>query len=218
MCYGRNRKHPKYDSYHITYRHHRNKTQTHYNETQKHAITRTTGYCYSNTVSQKQVHLFCSSTMTKSFQWNPSYFISRSTFTLIMLGRWCQVLLPSHFISPVITPEQANPRWCLYLKRTVREKSCTVWGLHHRSLHQHLSALLSTLKAFQVTFQLTYPHIFMTTGLLWVPCTMRYGWVLLVCFLYFTIAISNLNLPGNWIDLCATILFSLFFFKRDGAK
>lgn len=64
-------------------------------------------------MSQKQVHLFCSSTTTKSFQWNPNYFISGSTFTLIISDRWCQVFLLSHFISPVITPEQANPRRCL---------------------------------------------------------------------------------------------------------
>lgn len=68
------------------------------------------------------------------FPMNPNYCISRSTSTPILLDRQCQILLLSPFLSPVITPEQANPCWCLYLKRMFREQSSTLWGLHHHSL------------------------------------------------------------------------------------
>lgn len=126
----------------------------------------------------------------------PNYHISRPTSTPILLDRQCQILLPSPFLSPVITPGKANPCRCLYLKRMCRERSSMLWGLHHHSLTT-LSAPLSFTCYFPAH---PIPH-FCHDLFPRVPCPLRYGWNLLLCFLYFTIASDNLILPTNSIGL-----------------
>lgn len=78
-------------------------------------------------------------------------------------------------------------------------------------------------RLFRLLFSLHNPTFLPRLVFTILPCTMRYIWVLLVCFLHFTIANCNLNLPANLIGLYATtvnikfhgiFLFNLLFFPE----
>lgn len=137
----------------------------------------------------------------------PTYCITRHTSTPVPSDRHCQILLLSPFISPVITPEQANPCWCLYLKRMHREKSS--WGLHHCSSTVPIPQSSPPQECWQLFRLLCSSHN--PTYLPWLvftrlPSKTRYGWVLFVCFLHFTVANCNFNSPANLINLYATTM------------
>lgn len=109
----------------------------------------------------------------------------------------------------------------------VQRKVIHAWGLHHRSLtvltpflpsqYSQLFRLLSS--SHNPTF---LPWLVFTR----LPSKTRYGWVLFVCFLHFTVANYNLNSPANLINLYATtvnmkfhgIFLLSFFFSPEMIK
>lgn len=127
-CYTRNRRHPEHHGHCTMCWHHRTDThslqqdiQTQYHGNYKLVLL------YHSTTETAALHP--QPNTDEQLPMYPSYCTTRHTATPVPSDRHCQILLLSPFISPVITPEQTNSCWCLYLKRMHREKSS--WGLHH---------------------------------------------------------------------------------------
>lgn len=209
------RKHPEYDGHHTTYRHHRNSLRD-TNSLQQDIQTQYNG-------NYKLVPLHHSTTETAAlhlqlnrhwqFPMNPNYCTSRPPAAPILLDRQCQILLLS-FQNKLIHAYAFTSRGC-------SEKSHPCFGgfTTTPSSHWPPSALLSILKAFQVTFQLTQSHI---SAMTWFNMIAMHHevWLGFSC-LFSPRNPCNLNLPAATVNIRfhRIFLFSLFFsFQRGGAK
>lgn len=196
--------HPEYDGHCTRYWHHRTGTnplqpdiQTRYHGNYE------LGLLYHSTTETAALHPQLNTDL--QFPVYPTYCITRNASTPVPSDRHCQILLLSPFISPVITPEQANPCWCLYLKRMHREKSSTPGDFTTTlSVYRPLSPLSECWQLFRLLCSSHNPTFLPLLVFTRLPFKTRYGWVLLVWFLHFTIANCNLNGPANLINLYAT--------------
>lgn len=182
-------------------------TQTHYNQTYKHNTMGTTSWGYSTTAPQKQLRFIHPSTQTNSFPCIPVIalphtfpFLSPQTGTA---KSFCSVLL-SHLLS--------------LQNKLIRADVFTSRGWTEKS-HPHLGTSpplppvpspFPTLSECWQLFRLLCRSQ-NRTFLPWqvftrLPSKTRYGWVLLACFLCFTVANCNLNSPANLINLYATTM------------
>lgn len=149
----------------------------------------------------KQLHFIHSSTPTNSFPRIPVIslpdalpLLSPQTGTA---KSFCSVL-SSHLLSLQNKLIRAD----VFTSRGCTEKSHPQLGTP--SLYQPLPHLSESRQLFRLlcsSHNPTFLPRLVCTGL---PSKIRYGWVLPVCFLRFTVANCNLNLPANLISLYAT--------------
>lgn len=203
-------RHPEYDGHCTRYWHHRTDTnslqpdiQTQYHGNYELVLL------YHSTTETAALHPQLNT--DQRFPMYPSYCI---TSMLPLLSpqtgtakSFCSVIL-SHLLSlqnKLTHADVFTSRWCT-------EKSHPHLGTSPPLPHctDPFPPLSECLQLFRLLCSSHNPAFLPWLVFTRLPSKTRYGWVLLVCFLHFTVANCNLNLPAKLINLYATTVNTKF--------